>query len=152
MRKFLPLLITLCLTALLNGCRTFPEYTDGAMQYDNLVYASDWRFIVVPKEIEKNLPQPKRIFPSLPEYERLFRQAERLPLLKDKLLTADSPLTTADFLLECDSLIAELSKIDPVADFRCTSGVRNSPRIYEERDRLLQKLREFRKELESPAI
>lgn len=152
MKKILPLLNTVCLAALLAGCRTFPEYSDGATRYDNLVYASDWRFIVVPQEVEKNLPRPGRIFPSLPEYERLFRQAERLPLLKEKLLTEESPLTVADFLLECDSLIGELSKIDPVADFRCTSGVKSSPRIYEERDRLIRKLKEFRKELEGPAI
>lgn len=152
MKTLVPILQIVCLITALSACRTFPEYTDGAMQYDSLVYVSDWRFIVVPKEIEKDLPEPKRMFPSLPEYERLFRQAERLPVLKEKLLTANSPLTTADFLLECDNLITELSKIDPVADFRCTSGVKNSPKIYEERDRLMQKLKEFRKTLETPPI
>lgn len=143
---------TACLVALLAGCRTFPEYTDGAMQYDSLVYGSDWRFIVVPKEVERNLPPAERMFPSLPEYERLFRQAEVLPVLKERLLNGENPLTVADFVLECDSLIYELSRIDPVRDFRCTSGVKKAPQIYENRDRLIRQLREFRKTLENPAI
>lgn len=143
---------TVCLIALLSGCRTFPEYTDGAMQYDKLVYGSDWHFIVVPKEVERSLPPTDRLFPSLPEYERLFRRAEILPVLKDRLSGERSPLTTADFLLECDSLISALSRIDPVRDFRCTSGVKKAPQIYETRDRLIRQLREFRKTLENPAI
>lgn len=122
------------------------------MQYDSLVYGSDWRFIVVPKEAERNLPPAERLFPSLPEYERLFRQAEVLPLLKERLLNGKTPMTAADFLLECDSLINELSRIDPVRDFRCTSGVKKAPQIYETRDRLIRQLREFRKTLENPAI
>lgn len=152
MKDFSFLFRIVCLTAILTGCRTFPDYTDGAMQYDSLVYGSDWRFIVVPKEAERNLPPAERLFPSLPEYERLFRQAEVLPLLKERLLNGKTPMTAADFLLECDSLINELSRIDPVRDFRCTSGVKKAPQIYETRDRLIRQLREFRKTLENPAI
>lgn len=138
-------------TLLVSACRTFPEYSDGAMEYDKLVYASDWRYIVVPKEVERNLPPTQRMFPNQPQYEKLFRQAQQLPLLTKALLNDRSPLTAADFLLECDSLIAELLQIDPIADFRLTSGVKKSPQVYEERDRLLQSLRDFRAALETKA-
>lgn len=131
------------------ACRTFPEYTDDAMQYDALVYSSDWRFIVVPESIAAELPDRTRLKPSVPEYETLFRQAEVLPILSSMLLNDESPLTAADFLLECRALITELGKIDPVADQRSLRKVKAAPQVYEIRDRLIRELKAFQKELEA---
>ena len=133
------------------ACRTFPEYTDDAMQYDALVYSSDWRFIVVPESIAAELPDRTRLKPSVPEYETLFWQAEVLPVLGNMLLSGGSPLTAADFLLECSALITELRKIDPVAEQRSLRKVRNAPQIYEIRDRSIRELEEFKKTLEESA-
>ena len=151
MKKSAAVFALICLILTAAACRTFPEYTDGAMQYDPLVYGSDWRFIVVPDQIAAELPARTRLKPSVPEYETLFWQAEVLPVLGNMLLSGGSPLTAADFLLECSALITELRKIDPVAEQRSLRKVRNAPQIYEIRDRSIRKLEEFKKTLEESA-
>lgn len=149
MRK---ILLFLTLFIALASCRTFPQYTDEAMTYDDLVYRAQWRFIVVPKEVENQLPERKKLSPRHKDYERLFWQGEVLPILVDKLLSEDSFLSKGDFILECDSLLLELSQMDPVRDYQSAAGVRQAPKIYAQRDLLIKELKSLRQRLKNTSF